>query len=455
MDPEVLWSKVSRYVDANADSLVEEVRRFLRMPSVSATGEGIEETAGFLRDWISERLGARVSVLRYGGHPIVYAKVDVGSPRTVVLYNMYDVQPPDPLNAWEHPPFEARVVGGRIVARGAYNTKGALMSALLGVEAFARVGSEPPVNLALVLEGEEELGSPSMPKFVEDKGGELRGAFCALFVMPSERREGKPVISLGNKGIVFVELRCRVSRYDVHSSLSRGLVNPVAALAKVISHLIDPIEGPILPWLEEKALTPLEEDLEHLDDLEEAVPLEEVVEAYGIERTRLSGREWYVAVHYRPTVNVDGIRAGHVGPGTKTILPSEAVATLDFRTVPGVEPEDVIRGLEDLVRRLGLEGLVEIRVHDCYTWSRTSPRSPAVRAARSAYARMGLRPYVVTMSPGSAPMYLFTRKLGVPAVATGPGRGGRAHAPNEYITVDTVPKVAKYVAAYLLEASSA
>jgi len=436
-------------VNKKKNDLVEEVRKFLRMPSISGSGEGIEETASYLKEWLENRLGARVSLLRYGGHPIVYGVLDVGAEKTVIIYNMYDVQPVEPLELWEAPPFEARIVGDRIIARGAFNTKGALMSSLLGIEILARA-DRLPVNLIFILEGEEELGSPSMPKLVEDKLSELKKADLAFFPFPSERVRGKPTIILGNRGIVFVELRCRVSKYDVHSSYSRGLYNPAAVLARIASHLIDPLEGPRIPWLEEKTVGPTEEDLKYLGDIEEATPLEELLELYGVQRPRLRGRDWYIAVHFKPTVNIDGFSSGYTGPGTKTITPGEAVMRLDFRLVPNIEPEDVIEGLRDLVKRLGLSDLVEIRVMDSYTWGKTDPRSPYVDIARKAYSDMGLKPYIIPIIPGSAPSYLFTRKIGIPMIATGPGHGGRAHAPNEYITIDTIPGIARYTAYLLL-----
>jgi len=127
---------------------------------------------------------------------------------------------------------------------------------------------------------------------------------------------------------------------------------------------------------------------------------------------------------------------------------------LDFRLVPNIEPEDVIRGLEDLVRRHGLSDLVEISVKDAYTWSKTDPRSPYVEAAKKVYSYIGMKPYIIPIIPGSAPSYLFTRRIGIPMVITGPGHGGRAHAPNEYITIDTIPGIASYTALYMLEVVS-
>ncbi len=452
---EELVVRLRDYVSRNYYYLVEEVRKLLKIPSVSGTGEGIKETAEFLRDWLRDRLGVNAGLLSYGGHPIVYGKLAGKSGKQVVIYNMYDVQPPDPLELWDVPPFEARVVGDRIVARGAYNTKTGLMCSLLGVEVLERVLREVPVSVVFVLEGEEEIGSPSLRRFFEDKRGELAGSYAAFFAYPSEDVPGRPTVELGNKGIVFVELRSSVSKYDVHSSLAPGLYNPAAVLAKIASELLDPLTGPRLSWLEEKVVTPTPEDLEYLSDLVESLPIERVIEEYGINRTRLVGRDWYIEVFFKPSVNIDGFYSGYVGPGTKTITPAEAVMRLDFRLVPNVEPEDVLEGLRKTIERLGLSELIEVYVHDCYTWSKTDPKHPAVRSALRAYSLLGLRPYVIPMSPGAAPSYLFTRILGVPMVSTGPGHGGRAHAPNEYVTLDTIPRLTLYVALLLAELTGA
>lgn len=436
--------KVLRWINESEGYILEEVLKLLRMPSISGTGEGIEETSSYLKEWIREHLGCKVSLLKYGGHPIIYGSLNVGADKTLIFYNMYDVQPPEPLNAWIAPPFEAKIIDDKIVARGAYNTKGALMSTLLGIEAYIKSGIDPPVNIIFVLEGEEELGSPSMPKFVTDKRNDLKRADGAFFTIPSELVPGRPRLVLGNKGIVFLELICKVSKYDVHSSLGRGLYNPVVILSKVINELIDPLSGPKIPWLEEKTVSPTPEDLKYLDDIIESSPAEKIIEMYGIERTRLKDLDHYIATYFKSNVNVDGIVSGYMGPGTKTIIPSEARARLDFRLVPNIEPEDVINGLKDLLKNLGLEKFIEIQIHDAYTWSKTDPNSRIVKAAKKSYENMKLKPCVIPILPGSAPSYLFTRELGIPLISTAPGQGGRAHAPNEYITIDTPVKISKF-----------
>jgi Acetylornithine deacetylase/Succinyl-diaminopimelate desuccinylase and related deacylases len=446
--------KVKNYVEKNEKYLINEVRSLLQIPSISGTGEGIKETVSYLTKWIKDKLNGEVNLFNYFKNPIIYAKIKGKNSKKVIFYNMYDVQPVEPLESWESPPFEARIVGDKIIARGAYNTKGALMSCLLGILSYFELENELPFNILLVLEGEEELGSPSMPKFIEEKYEELKDSIMCYFAFPSERIIGKPMIVLGNKGIVFLEIKSKISKYDIHSSFSRGFINPVAVISSLISHLIDPIEGPKIPWLEEKAISPTDEDLQYLNDIKEASPLEEIMEMYGIKYSRIKGDEWYLSVYFKPTVNVDGIYSGYVGLGTKTIIPSEAIARLDFRLVPAIEPKDVIEGLNKIIERLGYKDLVEVKIHDAYTWSKTNPKEKVVEISKEVYKEMGLKPYIIPILPGSAPSYLFTRVLKIPMIATAPGHGGRAHAPNEYITLDTIPKIVMYTSILIKKLST-
>jgi acetylornithine deacetylase/succinyl-diaminopimelate desuccinylase-like protein len=436
-------------VERNRDHLLQEVREFLRMPSISGTGEGIRETSSFLRDWLIDRLGASADLLRYGGHPIVYGYLDEGAGDTLIYYNMYDVQPVEPIDKWIAPPFEARIIDDKIIARGALNTKGSLLSGLLGMELYKKRFGNLPMNVFFVLEGEEELGSPSMPKLVDDKKDELRSASVAYFAFPTETIRGKPKVILGNKGIIFIEIKVKTSEYDVHSSLGRGLYNPAIILAKIVESLVDPFKGPKVDWLEKDVVTPTEEDLKYLKDIVESVPLDKTMELYGIHQARLPEEEFYIQVYFKPNINVDGFSSGYTGPGTKTIVPSKGVMRLDIRLVPNMKAEDTYKRFLKHLDEIGVLEYVNVILHDLYPWSKTSPDGWAAEIARKAYRSLGLHPYTIPMLPGSAPMYLFTEILGIDAVAVGPGHGGRAHAPNEYITIDTVPGIAKYTIAYM------
>lgn len=436
-------------IDEHKEELVNTVREFLMQPSISGTGEGIEETASFLRDWISDNLGATMELRRYGGHPIVYGILDIGSKHTVIYYNMYDVQPVEPLEKWIVPPFKAEIMNDKIIARGAYNTKGALMSGLLGLKKYIDNFGSLPMNVIFILEGEEELGSPSMPKLIEDLKDELSKASVALFTFPTESVKGKPRVILGNKGIIFYEIRVKTSKYDIHSSLGRGLYNPAVILSKIVCSLLDPKNGPIISWLEDDVITPTDKDMKYINDIIETSPIDIIKELYQIKNTRLKGKDFYINVFFKPNVNVDGIGSGYVGPGTKTIVPADGVLKIDFRLVPNMDIKKLHDKFIKHLDRIGILNYVDVKLHDMYPWSKTDPDGKAANAARTAYKLINMRSYTIPMIPGSAPTYLFTNKLGVECVSAGPGHGGRAHAPNEYITVDTIPGIAKYTLAFM------
>jgi len=426
------------------DRLLEEAREFIRMPSISATGEGIEETAGYLRDFIIDRLDGYAELRRYGGHPIVYGYAGEDDNKAV-YYGMYDVQPVDPIDKWIVDPFSASIVEDKIIARGAFNTKGALISSLLGLEEYIKFYGSLPTKTYFIIEGEEELGSPSMPKLVEDTHEDLKDGIGALFTIPSEFIRGRPSIILGNKGIIYIDLKVRIGEYDIHSSYSRGIINPAAVLAKIASHLIDPLEGPKPEWLYKGFKEPTEEELSALEDILEALPPERIIEEYRVEKPRIRDmRKLAEEVFYHPTVNIDGFCSGYCGEGTKTIIPHDAHMKIDFRLVPNMDPKEIIDEFMNMIREMGLQEYVDVKVRDMYPWSQTSIDSPAAEAAADVYKSMGEKPYMILRLPGSAPMYLFTQRLGIDIVSTGPGHGGRAHAPNEYITIDTIWKTAFY-----------
>ncbi len=416
------------------------------MPSISPTGEGIEDTAAFLRDFLDDRFSLDSKLMRYGGHPIVYGWMDNGSDKTLVLYSMYDVLTVEPIQEWVAPPFGAEIIDGKIIGRGAVNTKAPLMSMLLGVEAMRDALGNVPVNLCFVIEGEEETGSMSMAKFVEDKEEELKRAQAAYFMMPTEGSKGKPQIILGKKGIVFLEMRIRESKYDAHASYAQLHFNPVEIASNLISSLKDKDGNIVADWVYDDVVTPNEDDLKYLCELMEAFDLDDVVEPYGIERVRCSGEDAYIKVFYEPSVNVCGMLGGYVGLGTKTITPAEVLVKMDFRLVPSMTPEGILNKFMVHLERLGLRDRVEIKLYHNYDWSRTPPDAHITRAARKAFLDLGMRSYIVTSAQGSAPEYLFTKRLGVPILTAGPGYGGRIHAPNEFIEVDGVRMMIEYMA---------
>lgn len=445
-----MLGKIMNFIESKWEEYLNEVLNFLKKPSISATGEGIEETAKFLKDFLKERFEVEAKLLRYEGHPIVYGYMDNNAEKTLILYNMYDVQPVEPLEKWISPPFEARIIDGNIIARGAVNTKAPLMAMLLGLDALKNSADKLPVNFYFILEGEEELGSPSMPKIIEDKKEELSKSDAVYFALPTERPKGKPKIILGNKGIIYLELTIKTSEYDVHSSLVQAHHNPIEIIANLISTLKDKDGNILVDWLYEDVVTPTEEDLKYLHELMEAVDMKELAEMHGIKKLRKSGKELYVEVYFKPSINIDGIIGGHIGAGTKTITPSSVSLKMDIRLVPNMKPEKTLSKFIEHLEKHGFKEWINIHVHDMYDWSRTSPESTIAKAARKAYWDLGMKAYTLTTITGSAPSYLFTKKLKIPVVIAGPGYGGRAHAPNEFIEVEGVKKLIEYTPLLIL-----
>jgi acetylornithine deacetylase/succinyl-diaminopimelate desuccinylase-like protein len=440
-----LMNKVEPLIEGRWESYLGEVRDFLRMPSISPTGEGIEATAAFLRDFLEDRFEVDSKLLRYGGHPIVYGWMDNHADKTLILYSMYDVLPVEPLHEWMTPPFGAEIVDDNIIARGAVNTKAPLMSTLLGVEILRDALGDIPVNLCFIMEGEEETGSRSMVRLVEDKKEELKDCGAAFFMMPTENSKGKPQIILGKKGIIFVEMRIRESRYDVHASYAQLHTNPVEVASNLISSLKDKEGNIVADWVYDGVVTPTEQDLEYLPELMESFNLEEIVESYSIDMVRASGEDAYIKVFYEPSVNICGILGGYVEEGTKTITPAEVMIKMDFRLVPNMTPQGTLSKFMTHLERLGLRERVETKLYHNYDWSRTPPDARITKAAKRAFQDLGMPSYIVTSSQGSAPEYLFTKKLGIPIITAGPGYGGRIHAPNEFIEVEGVRKMIEYI----------
>ena len=444
------WDQVSKHIDEHFDEFLEDTRRVLRQPSISGSGEGIRECALLIKEYLS-KLGADVRLLEYGGHPIVYGRIKGGGDcKPLIMYSMYDVQPPDPIDAWIAPPFEARIVGDQLIARGAYNTKGPLMAFITAVRTLLNTISELPMDIIFVIEGEEEIGSPSMPKLVEDKGKELSEAGLVLFPEMSENEKGIPAISLGNKGIVFLELRVHNADLDIHSSLAQGIVSPVARLIHALSILVGPEGEVLVKELYDDVISPTDEDLRYLKDIMEFFDINELVKLYNIRKLRYAGEELYKVVFFHPSINIDGLIAGYMGPGTKTILPAEARARIDIRLVPNMSCDKVVDILKKHLERHGF-GDIEVIVHDMYEWSKTDPRHPAVGLAKEVYELLGFSPKIIPMMPGSAPFYVFSRRLSLPVIATGLGYGARAHAPNEFITVSGLKRCIKYMALFIMK----
>lgn len=446
MDFEAIRAALTEGVDED----VARIQRMIRQPSVSAEGQGIRECADLVRRELKSLGAEDAHLVETDGHPVVFGHVNAEAGRTVLVYLMYDTQPVEG-EAWTWPPFEARVVpmepfGRVVVGRGAINTKGPMVAFFNGIRAVRATGQDLPVNLIVVAEGEEELGSPHLGDFVRDHLDSLQEAEAVFYPAASQDREGRAKLFLGNKGIVYFEVECTGARwgrgptaFDIHSSHKAWIDSPAWRLIHALATMTSPDGNDIrIDGLADEVAPPTGEDLELMRDLAKTFREETVLEQNEVERfvDDLHGEDLLRRYLFGTTLNVDGIWGGYTGPGTKTVLPWRVRAKLDVRLVPNQRAADVVPAVR---RHLDAHGFGDIAVvaHDAYDWSKTPRDAAIVQAAIAMYRESGCPYEVWPMIGGSLPMCLFTQEpLKLPAVYAGLGHGARAHAPDEYMVVD-------------------
>jgi acetylornithine deacetylase/succinyl-diaminopimelate desuccinylase-like protein len=437
------------YIDRNQAQHLEQLRRWVRQPSISAENRGIREMATMLRDDLRQLGFQEAELVPTSGHPGVWGFYDAGAAKTLVVYMMYDVQPVEPAD-WRVPPFDGAVVDhelGRILmARGATNQKGPERAFLNAVASIRAVTGKLPVNLMIVAEGEEELGSPHFPEVIARYEARLRGANGVLFPFPSQTPTGDVSTSLGVKGIVYFEMEANgarsggPTRAEVHGSLKALADAPAWRLVQALSTLTTPDGNTItVPGYYDAIRPPNDEEQRLVNGYLAAWSGQEsqMRSALAIDRWvgGLSGRESLMQYLFTTTLNIDGIGGGYTGPGVKTILPHRAIAKLDSRLVPNQTPEDALRLIRQHLDARGFRD-IEVRQLSGYPPAQTSVSAPLVRAGLGVYNKYDRRTTVTPRIAGSAPYYVFTQRLGLPLFMGGLGYGAGAHAPNEFFLVE-------------------
>ncbi len=454
---EVLQEIYAR-IDQSFPEHLERVRDFLRQPSVSALGLGLVETAAMVKAAIEEA-GGVVELAGRPQAPIVFGRFDQGKPKTLLMYGMYDVQPADEHGRWSSPPFAAEIhelpdLGPCIIARGALNSKAPLMGFLNTLQVMTELDALP-LNLKLTIEGEEEIGSPTLPTFYRENKERLRAdaAFEPFFC---QDRRGRPVVSLGVKGILALELECKGGQWGgpakraVHSSLGAWLASPVWRLVKALATLVDEDEQVLVDGFYADMVPPSPEEEELLARLAQELDEEAILKELDARRFKgdLRGVELLRRLMYWPCLNITGISAGYTGPGGKTIIPHRAKAKLDVRLVPNMEPNDIAAKLKTHLTKHGYTE-IELRTTEGYPWARTPLQAHVVQSLIQAYRYHGYEPEIHPMEASATPYYLFTRVLNLPFAWGGLGHGGRSHSVDEYCTVEGLRAYEKSLATFL------
>jgi acetylornithine deacetylase/succinyl-diaminopimelate desuccinylase-like protein len=431
--------KFEDYVSDNLDRFGKEIMALASQPSVSARKEGIEECASLVVKMMKE-VGASTKVLRVdGAAPLVYGEIRSNrSPKTILFYNHYDVQPEEPLELWKSPPFKPEVREGRIYGRGVSDDKGELVSRLKIVESYLKTAGELPCSVKFCFEGEEETGSVHLEEYVS-KNSDLFKADGVVWEYGTLDLEGRPMVSLGVKGMIYLEFVVKSLSQDAHSSYAAALPSAPWRLVRLLSMLKDSEDRITVPgWYDGvKALS--EEELAVLEEM--PFDGEAFKNAYGAKELLggMTTSQAKKALVQRPTGNIAGIWAGYQGPGSKTVLPKEIHAKMDFRLVPDQDPKDLLDRLRKFLDGNGFAD-VEMLLESMEPAARTSYRDPLAQAALGAAEKVyQKKPVVEISSPGTGPLYLFTRRYSMPSVDIGiSAMDGGIHAPNENIKLENL-----------------
>ena len=440
------------------DATIQALREWIAVPSIAAENIGYPQGAEYMARLAREAGFGRVDVIATAGKPGVFATLDAGAPTTLALYFMYDVKQYDP-SEWSSPPLEGRIVdrpgvGKIMVGRGATNTKGPQIACLAALRAFKAAGQKLPINLVLVCEGEEEIGSPNFREIAlkAEVEAALRKAVGIIIPLGNQDLDGSVQVNLGAKGIIELELVSSGEKWgrgptkDVHSSLAAQIDSPAWHLVQALNTLVK-ADGhtPAVEGFFDK-VRPLSPELRKI--LDDAIPRRNEAgtkKALGVSKW-IGDEPWrdsLVRLVSQPTINIEGIVGGYTGPGGKTILPHRALAKLDVRLVPDMTAKETLGLIQKHLAKHGF-GDIEVNMSGGYDPTETPADSRLVKAMMETYRKSGLDPLLWPRLAGSWPGVTFTGPpLKMPAGQFGLGHGAGAHAPDEYWLIEPAnPKVA-------------
>lgn len=435
---------VLTYLQENREQLLEKLKEFLAIPSVSTDSShrnDIQQAADYLVTYLQE-IGFKAEKMPTGGHPLVYgeylAREDAP---TVLLYGHYDVQPADPLEEWESEPFQPVIRNGRIYARGASDDKGQVFMHLAVFEAYMKTEGKLPVNVKVCLEGEEEIGSKNLYAFLE-KNKELFSADFAVISDSGMIAKNQPTIVYGLKGLTAIEITVTGPDHDLHSGAYGGAVrNPIMALSHILASMKNKDEVVTVEGFYD-GVEPLSED-ERKKIAQ--IPGEDFAEATGAPET-VSEKGYTPEEHTmaRPTLEINGIYGGYQGEGTKTIIPSKATAKITCRLVPGQDPKRIQKLLEEHVQKTASKGvMVEVKKESGSAKAyKVEPNHPLIQKAAESYTKSFGKETVYVRMGGSIPVVEWIDDIyDMPIVLLGFGTPeDRLHSPNESFPLDSFDK---------------
>jgi acetylornithine deacetylase/succinyl-diaminopimelate desuccinylase-like protein len=432
------------------DDALRLLELLCRQPSVSAEGRELDETAELVEALLSEA-GFRVRQLRVEGGPAaVYGEQEGQRGYTLLLYNHYDVQPVDPLELWETPPFEPTLRDGKLFARGAADNKGELAVRLAVIRALREQSEGLPIGIRWIVEGEEEMASPHFDEIVRQSSDLLRADACLWEGAPARLSDGRPSVCLGFKGSLAVRFDLRLLQTDAHSGTAAVVPNAAWRLVEALSTLRDPDGTVRIAGFYDAVVPPTEDELAAIAGQSDSIE-GDLREALGVESfiQRLTGPAFRERAAFGPTCNIAGIKTGYSGPGMKTVLPAAASAWLDLRLVPDQHPDDTLALLRAHLDREGF-GDVEITVLGASEAAGTPLEDPFVQSVtRIAEEVAGRPPSITVRTGGSLPIiHSLQRHVGVPGVAAPDNPiylGSKGHAPNEHVRLEDIGHAVRFM----------
>ncbi len=443
--------EMDAYIASHQQDILEELTTFCAQPSISAQGKGIQEMLAIVTAALERRNFSVETIPTATNSPVVIATAPGAGSKSVLFYNHYDVQPPEPFEEWITPPFEPSIRDGRIYARGVMDDKGHIICRLAAVDAVRAVYGELPCTVKFIIEGEEETNSPNLGGVIHDHTDQLKSDLC-LWEFGDVDASGVSMQYLGFRGILYVELSAQTAELDAHSGIW-GTLLPNAAwhLTWALSLLKDQTGKVLIPGFYDQVVAPSQADRELLANLP-MIPDSDVQQlgAQSFVQPFNNALEQYQAAVMSPSCTICGLTSGYQGDGPKTIIPARARAKLDFRLVPNQAPEEIARKLRQYLDENGFSD-IQMTILGSENPSRTPTDHPLVQMVVTTAADVYGQPQrVLPMSGGSGPAHFFTEMLQVPIVTVGVGHpDSRIHAPNENIHINDLMNGIRHTARIL------
>jgi acetylornithine deacetylase/succinyl-diaminopimelate desuccinylase-like protein len=427
---------VFEHIDANRDIYIDRLRQLVRQPSVAAQNRGVDGARAVVRE-LAAAAGGAVEEVPTSGQAVLWIDFGGSGAHTVNLYNHYDVQPEDPAELWETDPFDVTERDGKLIGRGVADDKGALVARICAIEAYKAVRGELPLRVRMAAEGEEEVGSPHIPEFVDAFESRLKEADAVIWEGSEYNIDGQVEVDLGGKGLLYVQFNAHGSSRDEHSMFGGLIPNPAWRLVRMLGELVTPDGRVQIPGFYD--------DLREVDAATMRLLDDFPFNAEGEREER--GLRWWQRdipdadanreLRLGTTSNIAGFTSGYGGPGSKTVIPATAQVKMDFRLVPDQDPDRIAASLRQWMNDHGYAD-VELRVMATARASRGRADHPIVASLLKAGELLGLDCRVSPNSPGTGPIYPMCDRLGLTMVSGEAVARSTSlyHSPNEHIFAD-------------------